>query len=244
MVIETQWIWSQQMQQWKCLYKKCEYFYKNINIIRNNGDVLWKIIITLLNSKRVSLTKICGFGVEFFNALITLDTLELVLDLACQDSKDVRDAGDFKHFADLWELLNVDVVESNLAIMLGHCFLHQRLESYARTAPGSWALKHYWVLCINDLIPLFNFSHRFTQFWLFIWFVVVSGELNSFDTIKIDFTGWRGPRDKLFIHCILLLLHNESTHLCSDYRLALRLTNEILKKSLLNVHDFIESTES
>jgi len=63
--------------------------------------------------------------------------------------------------------------------------------------------------------------------------------MNSLDSADSDFAliiGGRGARDKFPVHSVLLLLEDESTHLSGYERLALRLTNEVLEKTLLNVH--------
>ena len=80
---------------------------------------------------------------------------EFIKYLAALDSKDVRHAGDLEHVSYLWELLNIDVVEDDLAIMLGDCFLHNRFQDLAGSAPRGGALEDDRDLAIHDSIPVF-----------------------------------------------------------------------------------------
>jgi hypothetical protein len=67
--------------------------------------------------------------------LITGYTLEFVNDFTSLDREDMWNAGNLKHFADLWELLNIDIIENDLAAMLVDFLLHKWFEDLARTAP-------------------------------------------------------------------------------------------------------------
>lgn len=71
----------------------------------------------------------------------------------------MRDAGNLEHLSNLWELLNIDIVEHNFASVITDLFLHEGLEDLAWTAPGRGALENYRDLAVNNLIPLVNACH-------------------------------------------------------------------------------------
>ena len=137
------------------------------------------------------------------------------------------------------ELFNINVVEDDLAVELSGSLFHQRLEDLAWAAPGSWTLENHWGLRINYLIPLFCFCHLLNRNGFFISLFIVRAEFDPlYTTANIEWAswGWWLAGNHFPVQSYLLLLNEESTHLCSNECLALWLTNEILEKTFLDVH--------
>lgn len=143
----------------------------------------------------------------------------------------MRDAGHLQHLSNLWELLNVDIVEHDFVAVVADLFLHEGLEHLARTAPGSGTLEYYRDLAVNNLIPLVDACHhsviRLGAFagGLSSSRLVVRAEAHTLHSLRwscgTHHNSLRaGHRDLLLIGSCLLL-HDETSHVSSDNHLCL-----------------------
>ena len=143
----------------------------------------------------------------------------------------MRDAGHLQHLSNLWELLNVDIVEHDFAAVVADLFLHEWLEHLARTAPGSGTLEYYRDLAVNNLIPLVDACHhsviRLRGFTgdLSSPGLVVRAEAHTLDSFRwscgCHHNSLRTRHRDLLLIGSCLLLHDETSHVGSDNHLCL-----------------------